>query len=152
VVQNKLQQVDNNTASLPLPNGVYTWTVQATDAQANRSSYLTPTTFVVEAGLVFPANPLISPADGITVTTARPTFDWLDASHPSGQALSYTLRLTSSGVVTSVWGQTTTATVIVSQSHYLPLQGLADDHYTWSVEAYDQGGNRSGFKDWWQGF
>ncbi len=130
------------TATIALPNDAYTWTVSAEDA-IGQSSFATPGTFVVDAGVVFPDNPLLAPADGLTLINPLPAFDWLDASQPMNEAVTYTLLITSSGVATNVWGQTTTATVVLSQSAYIPNQPLVEDTYTWTVEAYDTEGRRS---------
>ncbi len=132
------------TATQFLPNGPYTWTVQAYDSLGGFSDPVTPTTFIVEAPLTFPPNPLLAPANGITLTTARPTFAWLAASSPTGAPLTYTLLLTSSGVATNVWGQTTTATVALTESTYQAPESLAEDIYTWTVRAEDEAGNRAG--------
>lgn len=131
------------TATQALPNGVYTWTVQAYDTLGNSSGAVTPTTFVMSAPLTFPAQPLIAPTNGVTVTTAYPTFEWLAASSPGGGPLSYTLFITSSGVATQVWGQTTTATVTLTETHYQAPDPLPEDGYTWTVRAYDALGNIS---------
>lgn len=134
------------TASHPLVTGLYTWTVQATDPEGNQSGFLTPTTFVVDfAEILFPTGPLLSPADDSTIGRGRPTFAWREAAHPSGQALTYTLRLTSSGAVTSVWGQTSTATVILTTTSFLSPQPLGPDIYTWTVSAQDRDDLSSGF-------
>jgi hypothetical protein len=76
---------------------------------------------------------LITPTSGITVTVARPVFDWVDATDNVG-VVSYTLVLT---------GPMETAHFTATASTYTPVADLADGAYSWTVAAYDAAGNRS---------
>jgi hypothetical protein len=86
---------------------------------------------------VFPGNPLLAPADGSTVATFTPFFDWADASDPEGSAISYTLVITTSA------SPTTTTSVIITNSIYTPVLALPNGNYTWTVQAQDEAGNVS---------
>ncbi|HXV99361.1 MAG TPA: Ig-like domain-containing protein, partial [Anaerolineae bacterium] len=86
---------------------------------------------------VFPSNPLITPADGSTVATFTPIFDWADASDPEGSTISYTLMITTSA------SPTTTTSVIITSSTYTPVFALPNGSYTWTVQAQDEAGNVS---------
>ena len=88
---------------------------------------------------IFPSNPLIAPAEGVTVATFGPTFDWADASDPEGSAISYTLAITGPA------GQTTTTSVTPTSSIYTPTTFLSNGSYTWTVQAQDAAGNMSGY-------
>lgn len=79
---------------------------------------------------VFPANPLITPTNGVTLTTLRPVFDWADATDADG-VISYTLLIT---------GQTVFSDTAF-ESVYTPAQSLSSGRYTWTVRAYDTVGN-----------
>ncbi len=82
---------------------------------------------------------LITPTNGITVTSPRPTFDWADASTDDpGGIISYTLLLTGSGAYAA---NITTTTSIYTPTVSLPGNGI----YTWTVRAYDGAGQKSGF-------
>jgi hypothetical protein len=86
---------------------------------------------------VFPSNPLTAPADGSTIATFTPIFDWADASDPEGSAISYTLIITTSA------SPTTTTSVIITNSIYTPVFALPNSGYTWTVQAQDEAGNMS---------
>lgn len=85
---------------------------------------------------VFPPNPLLAPANGSTVDTFRPTFDWADAVDPEGSAVTYTLVITGPAETIVL----TTTESIVTPTAYLP-SGLQ----TWTVQAVDATGNASNY-------
>jgi hypothetical protein len=106
------------------------------------SDPITPTVSAADANPpVFPANPLLGPANGLTVTNARPIFDWADAADADG-VISYTLRISGSG---TFWGQGPAAKVTATNSIYTPTQTLPNGVYTWTVRAYDTVGNASAY-------
>ena len=86
---------------------------------------------------IFPSNPLIAPAEGVTVATFGPTFDWADASDPEGSVISYTL------IITGPAGQATTTSITTTSSIYTPTTFLSNGDYTWTVQAQDEAGNLS---------
>lgn len=86
---------------------------------------------------VFPATPLLIPANSATVDTFTPLFDWDDAADVDSEVVSYTL------VITSSLGETSSITT--SASTYLPTNYLFNGVYTWTVQAYDTAGNASDF-------
>jgi hypothetical protein len=75
---------------------------------------------------------LITPTNGVTLTVARPVFDWTNATDNVG-VVSYTLVLTGSSVVSYT----------ASGSKFTPAGDLAEGSYTWSVIAHDAAGNQS---------
>lgn len=113
-----------------------------TPASLLMSDPITPTVSVADANPpTFPSDPLLVPANGLTVTTPRPIFDWVDASDADG-VISYTLRI--SGTDT-IWGQGLTATVTSTNSIYTPTQSLPNGVYSWTVRAHDTVGNASAY-------
>jgi uncharacterized repeat protein (TIGR01451 family) len=86
-----------------------------------------------------PASALITPTQGITVTTARPLFDWTDATDNIG-VVGYTLVMTTSGDSLSLQA---VGSITVAQSNYTPANNLPNGVYTWTVSAYDAAGNVS---------
>jgi hypothetical protein len=86
---------------------------------------------------VFTAPVLLAPADGLTVTTAWPTFDWADAADTESGLVSYTLALTGPTGATEF--------ITTALSVYTATLPLANGPYTWSVRAYDAAGNASDF-------
>ena len=114
-----------------LDDGTYSWTVAAYDGVGNVSSY--PTVWTLRVDTTPPAPPsLISPANGDTITDPTPTMQWSASAEASG----YLLKL--DGNETDV-GDTTSWTA--------PL--LGEGAHTWSVAAYDQVGNHSGYTGTW---
>ncbi len=86
---------------------------------------------------------LITPTNGITVTDARPTFDWDDATDTQSGVFSYTVFFTSSNDSLDV--QEASDTVTTSISGLTPSVDLANGVYTWTVKAHDAAGNASGY-------
>ena len=86
---------------------------------------------------------LITPTNGITVTTARPTFDWGDAFDTQSGVISYTLLITSNNDSISVQEASTTVTTTVSA--FTPTVDLDNGVYTWTVKAHDAAGNASDY-------
>ncbi|MCG3212073.1 MAG: hypothetical protein FOGNACKC_05720 [Anaerolineae bacterium] len=82
---------------------------------------------------VFGGSPLLSPAEGITVTTPRPTFDWADAT---GEVVSYTLLITRTGATLAFTSTTSALT--------LPVDLPGSGGYFWTVQAHNSAGD-SGF-------
>lgn len=89
------------------------------------------------ASLIFPANPLLTPADGAVVDTFWPTFDWADATDPNQAVVSYTLLITTS--------LAETISLTTTDSIYTPTTPLLNGVFTWTVQAYDAAGNASGY-------
>jgi len=75
---------------------------------------------------------LITPTLGVTVTTARPVFDWVDATDDVG-VVSYTMVLT--GPVAGRF--------VAAASAYTRTLNLLNGGYVWTVVAYDAAGNSS---------
>jgi len=92
----------------------------------------------------FGPTPLIAPADAVTVTNPRPTFDWDDATDDVG-VVSYTLRITGENPFTGLSTQATTVDITTTNSIYTPTQVLPNGAYAWTVQAHDAAGNVSGF-------
>ena len=81
---------------------------------------------------------LITPTFGITITQAKPTFDWEDASDNIG-VISYTLTMTHHSDSLSRPGITNQVTTL--RSIFTPTNDLPNGHYTWTISAYDVAGN-----------
>jgi hypothetical protein len=84
---------------------------------------------------IFPPDPLLTPVNGATVDTFKPTFDWADATDAESEVVSYTLVMTSS--LSEISSLTTTTSTYESSSY------LSNGIYTWTVQAYDTAGNAS---------
>jgi hypothetical protein len=89
------------------------------------------------APLIFPVNPLLAPADGDTVDTFWPTFDWADAADPDHTVVSYTLLIETN--------LAETISVTTTDSIYTPTTPLFNGVFTWTVQAHDDAGNASGY-------
>lgn len=74
--------------------------------------------------LTFPANPLLSPANGTIVANPQPRLDWVDAQPP---VISYTLVIT---------GPANTRLITTTASVYTPTL-WANGAYTWTVQAHN---------------
>ncbi|MFN8453940.1 MAG: Ig-like domain-containing protein [Anaerolineae bacterium] len=86
---------------------------------------------------------LITPTLGVSLSIARPVFDWTDAADNVG-VVSYTLTLTGSAPFTgNLTGQAATASITTTVSSFTPTVDLPAAVYTWTVRAYDVAGNTS---------
>jgi hypothetical protein len=122
-----------------LPEGVYTWTVQALDNYGRTEGYTSSWRFTVDT--TPPDAPALqTPTNGQVISdTAQPTFDWSDTLDQPGNLsgpVTYTFVITRPNGSVSVYN---TGTV----SQYTPGTGLPSGVYTWTVIAYDQAGNAS---------
>ncbi|MCB0195388.1 MAG: hypothetical protein KDJ65_25800 [Anaerolineae bacterium] len=86
---------------------------------------------------VFDPTPLLTPANGATLTDPSPTFDWFEASGGTG-SLTYTL------VITGPTGSQTQSVTTISSTHSVTTP-LVNGAYSWSVQATDSTGADSGF-------
>ncbi|MCB0208432.1 MAG: DUF5123 domain-containing protein [Anaerolineae bacterium] len=122
-------------AGIALPEGIYDWTVRATDRYSRTLGYTD--TWRVTVDYTPPTTPtLIAPADSSVITdTARPAFEWTASVDALSGPVTYTLVLTdSSGIAT---------TTVVSGTTFTPPADLAFDTYTWVIQAHDKAGNIS---------
>jgi hypothetical protein len=87
----------------------------------------------------FPANPLLTPANGETIPTFEPVFDWLDAADPDEDLITYTLIVTGSEGFTAL----AAASITTTESIYTPTTALPSGVYTWTVQASDAAGSVS---------
>jgi hypothetical protein len=87
-------------------------------------------------------SPLITPAPGSTVHTARPLFDWTDGVDNVG-VFSYSLLITQEALRTVDAVLSAEFQVTTTASQYRPDWDLPNGDYTWSVRAYDAEGNAS---------
>ncbi|MCB0163799.1 MAG: right-handed parallel beta-helix repeat-containing protein [Anaerolineae bacterium] len=119
------------STSLSLADGVYNWTVSATDGAGNTA--ITGThTFTVDLSPP-PIPTLISPPDQTYTNDPDVTFIW----SPSTDALSYTLSISSFGIIDVGNSTTYTAT-------------LPEGVYDWTVWAIDSYSRTLGYSDTWR--
>jgi hypothetical protein len=115
-----------------LAEGVYTWTVEAINSSGLPSGLTA--TWQVTVDITPPTAPtLISPTNGISVSTGQPTFDWSDSPDALSGPVTYTIIITNSSGTPSIYN--TTASV------FTPSTSLPSGVYTWTVLAYDRAGN-----------
>ncbi len=125
--------------SLSLPAlGLILWPGQPVQADTSPAANGPVTGQADTTAPVFTAPVLLAPADGLTLTTAWPAFDWADAADAESGVISYTLALTGP---TAADNQAITTT----GSSYTPTLPLANGFYTWTVQAHDAAGNASDF-------
>ncbi len=97
------------------------------------------TRYIGDLPPTFPTNnpatgsPLITPTQGVSLTTARPPFDWEDATDDVS-VTHYTLQLTPSNQALTLQESTAYTTPV---SNYTPTADLANGSYTWTVQAHD---------------
>lgn len=84
-----------------------------------------------------PAPTLVSPAAGVSVTTATPTFDWTDVIDPDGDAVTYEMQADNNGCAFASPEINVTGLVV---STYTPPVALANGTYCWRARAVDQFG------------
>ncbi|MCB0190736.1 MAG: right-handed parallel beta-helix repeat-containing protein [Anaerolineae bacterium] len=119
------------STTLTLPDGVYDWTVSATDQAGNTAI---TTTWVFTIDLSPPPIPmLISPPDG-TYTNQPVNFVW----SASPDTLTYTLNISDYGTI-NVPGTQTMAGV-----------ALPEGVYDWTVQAADRYSRTLGYTDTWR--
>ncbi len=127
-----------NTAGTVITNIA---TITSSEITSPQSGVVTITVAPDSEAPTFSTKAHITPTQGITVTTARPTFDWEDATD-NVEVVSYTLTLTGSSPFTgSVKTQEATAMVTTTESLFTPTIDLPDAAYTWTVSAHDSAGN-----------
>jgi hypothetical protein len=121
-----------------LSDGVYYWKVAATDS-INPETESAVRSFTVNrsGGPSTPA--LLSPADGAVIADNTPTLQW---SATAGTGGYYTLEYALDAGFTT--GKVTVPG-IPSTSYTVP-SALADDTYYWHVQAFDSGGDSSGYQ------
>jgi hypothetical protein len=129
---------ESHTPSSALAQGLWYWRVEAFDQAGNGSGYQTPFSFTLDTDP--PDIPtLLTPADGIYVTTETPEFTWSATAGTNG---SYTLEYSQDAGFSS--GVTTVSDI--SSENYTPSSPLSQGLWYWRVEAFDQAGNGSGFQ------
>lgn len=120
-------------------------------ARAKEASLAQPQTldtpFSIQASTAptFPTISLISPAQGVTLATTTPIFDWVDATDPEGGPITYTLLITGSMPFSGPITTTTVATITTITSVYTWPTSLSTGTYSWTVQAEDSAGNQSGY-------
>jgi len=122
-----------------------TLTNTATFSYANISgnAIATVTTIADTTPPTFTAGALLTPTNGITVVTRRPTFDWQNAFDNQSGVVSYTVLVT--GGTNSLSIQTVGLTFTAVESVLTPTVDLADGVYAWTVRAHDAAGNISDY-------
>jgi hypothetical protein len=124
------EHTESFTPSVPLPDGVHTWKVIASDrGGATRESETRTFTIDMESPEPFA---LDSPANGSLQVTSQPTFSWDEAVDARTGIDRY-----------EIWidGDKRTLSPPLSRS-YTPSYGLSDGTHTWKVTAVDTAGAR----------
>jgi hypothetical protein len=81
-----------------------------------------------------PAPSLVSPADGASVGTATPSFDWTDVVDPDGDAVTYQIQADNSGCA---FASTEIDQSGLATSDYTAGAALANGTYCWRARAID---------------
>jgi MSHA biogenesis protein MshQ len=81
-----------------------------------------------------PAPSLVSPADGATVGSPFPSFDWTDVVDPDGDAVTYHVQADNSGCAFASMEIDQTG---LAASAFTPGVGLANGTYCWRARAVD---------------
>ncbi len=89
---------------------------------------------VVHYSLPPPAPLLVSPADGATLTTATPVFDWTDVVDPDGDTVTYEIQADNSGCA---FASPEVNVIGLAASTHTPGAVLADGTYCWRARARD---------------
>ena len=135
-------QTEKNLYTVPLvqQNTLYYWRVRALDDQGDPLSWSTAESFFVSSdGSGRPS--LVSPANGQTVVTAKPTFSWQSFQNAS------TYRIEINSVEGST--KTTSITQDVTQNSYALGSKLYNmTTYRWRVRATLEGGKYSAWSDY----
>lgn len=84
-----------------------------------------------------PAPTLVSPAAGVSVTTATPAFDWTDVIDPDGDTVTYEMQADNNGCAFASPEINVTGLAV---STYTPPAALANGTYCWRARAVDQFG------------
>lgn len=84
-----------------------------------------------------PAPVLVTPADGGSVTTATPVFDWTDVADPDGDPLTYEIQADNNGCAFPSPEVNVTG---LADSTFTPAAALANGTYCWRVRAVDSFG------------
>ncbi len=129
---------------LPEISPVYAGAI-ATDQTKVDKSVITGTTNLgiadAVSSLSISSPTLISPANGTSITNARPPLDWSDV----GGVISYTLRITGPTSLPELSTQAVPVDITTTHSIYTPTQTLPNGVYTWTVQAHNGAGDVSGF-------
>jgi len=90
---------------------------------------------------------LLSPMNGDTVSTLRPSFSWSRAVDPDGDPVSYTLYLS----VDSTYTRADSVAMLSDTSYTLEKDLVNGRRYYWKVKAVDSQGDWvvSRERDWW---
>jgi len=136
VVDDSAVPDNSHTCALP-SDGAYRWRVRAQSASGLWSGWSETRCFTVDATPP-PAPVLVSPADGSTLDTHAPAFDWTDVSDPSG--VYYRLEIV--GVLTK-------SGLVPSGYTLMGGEALGEGTYSWRVRAVDGLGNTSEWSGTW---
>jgi len=127
------------TPTAGLPDENYSWKVRARDAANNVSDYSPAWTLLIDT--VPPDIPTLqSPADGTITNDNTPMFDWSDVA----DAVQYRLQVDNDPDFSSP-----EINVLVASSTYTPTAELADENYSWRVQARDSANNWSPWSSVW---
>ena len=117
-------------ASGPLPEGGHYWLVKAEDNAGNVRTSATYNFFIdTQAPESFVLN---TPAQGETIHTNKPTFDWDSTTDATSGFLKFQLLIDDQLVADNLG---------VQETSYTQTSAMNNGTHTWAVKAYDNAGN-----------
>ncbi|MCX8015340.1 MAG: hypothetical protein N2748_04905, partial [candidate division WOR-3 bacterium] len=128
--------VSDTTISLTLTDTTYYWRVRAIDRANNQSSWSATRSFEVDTRI--PNTPvLVSPINGVWLTTTNVIFNWSQVSYDAKSPVRYILQVDTNRNFISPITDTT--------PYVYDTLTLTQAKYFWRVRAYDLAGNQGAF-------
>lgn len=128
------------TAANLLADGTYYWKVRCKDSSGNLGGWSETWSFTITTQGPIPPT-LVSPANGSTIGSNKPAFDWNDVNG----AVMYELIVDNS----SGFGSPEINQPSLSVSNYTAMSSLADGTYYWKVRSKDNLGNWGAWSGAW---
>ncbi|MBA3872233.1 MAG: DUF11 domain-containing protein, partial [Anaerolineae bacterium] len=125
-----------------LPDGVYSWRVRAVDLLGRAGAWSAVRNFTVDT-VPSLAPALTSPADNVTLTTARPTFIWAAIAGANRYRLQVDDDTFFGSPEINIFPIATMPSA--ASVAYMLVTSLQQGSYHWRVQAYDVAGNPGNF-------